>query len=294
MSLSIPHPGHSLAFDQEDIILKIGEPGGAATHCGNATSVERASRSLGYVKPPVAVPSVGIQTIWMKLNLVSPCDFFPPLKRIKKANDYEEAQRVTSEPDLQEGPFHNHMTLGHLESVEEFTQTLSSHRSLRRRNSDPASSHGLGWPSDEDHSSVHSGALEPEGISIHHRSRDAVQRLVASQPSPEEYSTSKRPHPNSFLIDGSSNDAVHEASLRSIVELTDAALRSSISFRSGSAVGNPKVKVTKDSPGPSLSAIAPSLWSPGYLSVSLPTTVRAFISRCLTSWYSQFLNVLLT
>ena len=230
----------------------------------------------------------------MKLNLLCPSDFSPPRKRIKRTSDYEDIQRVISEPDLQEGPFHNRTTLGNRKSAEEFTHLLPSCRSLRRRNSDPASSHGLGWSSDEDHSSLRSRALKPEGITINHRSGDAVQRLVASQPSPEKHSISKRSHPNSNLIDESSNDAVHEASLPTIVQLTDAALRSSISFRSGSVVGNSKVKVTKDSPGPSLSAIAPSLWSPGYLSVSSPTTASALISQFLTNGHSQFRNVLLT
>lgn len=55
--------------------------------------------------------------------------------------------------------------------------------------------------------------------------------------------------------------------LGAVVELTDAALRSLISYRPTNLPAN--LKISKEGLAPSLSAIAPSIWSPGYSAVSL-------------------------
>lgn len=52
--------------------------------------------------------------------------------------------------------------------------------------------------------------------------------------------------------------------LRSMIELMDVAIRSLISYRPSAG---PNLRTSKDQLSPSLSAIAPALWSPGYLPV---------------------------
>ena len=80
----------------------------------------------------------------------------------------------------------------------------------------------------------------------------------------------KRVRGNEGRIDGSDGcqaTLTANLTLPTVLELTDSAFRSLISYRPGNLPA--KLKVAKESCNPSLSAIAPALWCPGYRSVAL-------------------------
>jgi hypothetical protein len=288
VSLSIPTRADTgLGADVEDITLDIGvlqgitrpDPHDDETVLSSSSS-SSSSHNACQAIPPDGVPLVAVQTVWIRLDFMSPlrpqkrkldAEYCPRVSRsrpslqdqgffVRHGIKYAPTDRLNLNPDStrlsQHAPFFKCETFPSLELAE-----LQDNNSRR---SPLISSSGVAGPSQwgEQHN------IEP-AIFLEEEEPAQFLEIIEEGPilHPHEQSFAAESH-NVMGMNGHVNHINNIPGDKcAVVQLTNAAFRSLlVGHPDGHTTGG--LIVTRRPDTPSLSAIAPAMWSPGYLRAS--------------------------